>query len=357
MENFNLLDGSDTLKASRDTINNNLLSVRSLSSGAAFPTDNLSVGMLCYRTDLKRLYQYQENGSWSADIAMNINGNANTANIAGTAATANRATVADSCTGNSATATTAETCTGNSATATKLKSARNINEVAFDGTTDITIDVGVKTINAVSPDADGNIALQGLPVTHIPADSNLDDYTETGVYTCWLTDNAKSLTNNPMSEKSTGIILDVTEDGNNIFQKIYGTLVPGMYTRRRNNGSWNEWKKLYAEYATTIGDASTTKPAVVVTTYKSDSKGYRVWSDGFIEQWGTTSSIDANSHTVTLPKAFTSTNYHVNFVVVSATETKDGSYGHQITARTTTSFTVYDFLMNGMPVTWYACGF
>lgn len=167
MENFNLLDGSDTLKASRDTINNNLLSVRSLSSGTAFPTDNLSVGMLCYRTDLKRLYQYQENGSWSADIAMNINGNANTANSAGTAATANRATVADSCTGNSATATTAttaETCTGNSATATKLKSAININNVAFDGTKNINIPVGVKTVNGIEPSEDGDVVVAGVPI-------------------------------------------------------------------------------------------------------------------------------------------------------------------------------------------------
>ena len=161
MENFNLLDGSDTLKASRDTINNNLLSVRSLSSGTAFPTDNLSVGMLCYRTDLKRLYQYQENGSWSADIAMNINGNANTANSAGTA---NRAMVADSCTGNSATATTASACTGNSATATKLAVSRKINETSFDGTKDISINVGVKTVNGNAPSDNGNVDVAGVPV-------------------------------------------------------------------------------------------------------------------------------------------------------------------------------------------------
>ena len=151
MENFNLLDGSDTLKLSRDTINNNLLSVRSLSSGAAFPTDNLSVGMLCYRTDLKRLYQYQENGSWSADIAMNINGNANTANSAGKADTANRATVAES-------------CTGNSATATKLKSAISINSVAFDGTKNINIPVGVKTVNGIEPSEDGDVVVAGVPI-------------------------------------------------------------------------------------------------------------------------------------------------------------------------------------------------
>lgn len=167
MENFNLLDGSDTLKASRDTINNNLLSVRSLSSGTAFPTDNLSVGMLCYRTDLKRLYQYKEDGSWTADIAMSISGNANTANSAGSAANANHADTADTCTGNAATATTAETCTGNSATATALKTARNINGVSFDGSKNIDIPVGVKTVNGIEPDANGDVVVAGLPVGHI----------------------------------------------------------------------------------------------------------------------------------------------------------------------------------------------
>jgi hypothetical protein len=44
-----------------------------------------------------------------------------------------------SCTGNSATATSSGSCTGNSETATKLQTARTINGVAFDGTTDITI--------------------------------------------------------------------------------------------------------------------------------------------------------------------------------------------------------------------------
>lgn len=167
MENFNLLDGSDTLKASRDTINNNLLSVRSLSSGTAFPTDNLSVGMLCYRTDLKQLYQYTEAGSWTADIAMSISGNANTANSAGSAANAKHADTADTCTGNAATATTAGTCTGNSATATKLQTPKTINDVSFDGSENIDIPVGVMTVNGIEPDANGDVVVAGLPVGHI----------------------------------------------------------------------------------------------------------------------------------------------------------------------------------------------
>lgn len=47
MEQFQLLEGDRTLKASREQINNALSTVRSLSSGTAFPTTNLSDGMLC----------------------------------------------------------------------------------------------------------------------------------------------------------------------------------------------------------------------------------------------------------------------------------------------------------------------
>lgn len=162
MENFSLLKGTDTLKNSRETLNNNMMSLRSLSSGTAFPTDNLSEGMLCYRTDLKRLYQYQANGSWSTDVAMSISGNANTANSAGTAANADHADTADTadvCTGNAATATTAENCTGNSATASKLKSAVSINKVSFDGSKNIEIPVGVKTVNGIEPTADGDVVV------------------------------------------------------------------------------------------------------------------------------------------------------------------------------------------------------
>lgn len=50
--------GTDLVKNSRSTINNNIKTVGSNYSGTAFPTDNLLVGMTCYRTDRKELYIY-----------------------------------------------------------------------------------------------------------------------------------------------------------------------------------------------------------------------------------------------------------------------------------------------------------
>lgn len=57
-----------------------------------------------------------------------------------------------SCSGNAATATTAGACSGNAATATKLATARTINGVGFDGSTNITISTGPFSAGFTSSD-------------------------------------------------------------------------------------------------------------------------------------------------------------------------------------------------------------
>lgn len=55
------------------------------------------------------------------------------------------------------------------------------------------------------------------------------------------------------------------------------------------------------------------KPKAYVTeTHVSGTQGYRVWSDGFIEQWGkvTVSGEDTNN-TFTFQKPFKNTNYNI----------------------------------------------
>lgn len=55
------------------------------------------------------------------------------------------------------------------------------------------------------------------------------------------------------------------------------------------------------------------KPKAYVTeTWRSGTSGYRIWSDGFIEQWGKIHlSGEALYHTLTFEKAFKNTNYNV----------------------------------------------
>ena len=55
------------------------------------------------------------------------------------------------------------------------------------------------------------------------------------------------------------------------------------------------------------------KPKAYITeTWVSGTSGYRIWSDGFIEQWGKIHlSGEASYHTLTFKKAFKNTNYNV----------------------------------------------
>lgn len=140
MEQFTLLEGDHTLKDSRELINNALLTVRSLSAGDAFPTTDLSEGMLCYRTDLKRLYRLSdaEEGIWTDKLPADLDG---TADTAGAVAWANvtgkpSAYPAESHTHSYAGASSAG---GAATSAVKLATARTINGISFDGTKNITI--------------------------------------------------------------------------------------------------------------------------------------------------------------------------------------------------------------------------
>lgn len=55
-----------------------------------------------------------------------------------------------------------------------------------------------------------------------------------------------------------------------------------------------------------------TPTAYVTETHVSGTQGYRIWSDGFIEQWGKINLPGNTSyHTLTFKKAFKNTNYNV----------------------------------------------
>ena len=88
--------------------------------------------------------------------------------------------------------------------------------------------------------------------------------------------------------------------------------------------------------------------AVLVETYKSGETGYRKWSDGYIEQWGSTSSAQT---TVTLPKEMTTTTYSVTIAQRSANDT----WSTRITGRATTTFSVGGAYASG--IFWHVSGY
>ena len=176
MEQFRLLEGDRTLKASREQINDALLTVRSLSSGTTFPTTDLSDGMLCYRTDHGRLYQLADaaNNIWTDRIAMSIAGTANTAD---TIAWANIVGKPTAYPAEEHAHTYAGSLTeGGSATkAEALATPRTINGTPFDGTADITVTVPWSNIeNKPASYASADKLTTAHTINGIPFDGTAD---------------------------------------------------------------------------------------------------------------------------------------------------------------------------------------
>lgn len=101
------------------------------------------------------------------------------------------------------------------------------------------------------------------------------------------------------------------------------------------------------------------KPSAYVTeTRSSGSNRYRVWSNGFIEQWGLLNGSGGGG-TVTFPKQFSDTSYI--FVVASNEEGTTGQWFGWSTSKKTTS-SISSQIMGGAndgapKQSWYAAGF
>lgn len=93
------------------------------------------------------------------------------------------------------------------------------------------------------------------------------------------------------------------------------------------------------------------KPKAYVTeTHVSGTQGYRVWSDGFIEQWGkATVSGEDHDNTLTFQKPFKNTNYNIQ---TAAWRISDRHAC--VRSKTTTSVTIRSWSNDN---DWYAFGY
>lgn len=93
-----------------------------------------------------------------------------------------------------------------------------------------------------------------------------------------------------------------------------------------------------------------------LATFSKSANGYYKFTNGLIIQWGTTTTAD-NETTITLPTAFTSTNYAVSCTVIA----NNAAYQRTLkndNSRTTTAFTTYMSGVNGNSnFTWIAIGY
>jgi len=102
--------------------------------------------------------------------------------------------------------------------------------------------------------------------------------------------------------------------------------------------------------------ANTSEVAVVVESEESGYHGWRIWSDGWVEQWGATTVTAANAwQDVTLDKPYASNVYQV-VACTSGTTTSIGLCKvRDYSQNTTTKFGLCVNAANTV-VRWYACG-
>lgn len=98
--------------------------------------------------------------------------------------------------------------------------------------------------------------------------------------------------------------------------------------------------------------------AYITETWWSGPSGYRVWSDGYKEQWGIyIQGFGANrTAIVTLPKAFSNTDYNITESILAYTKPVGGDTTYGIISKSASGFLrEVDDYMDGFE--WKACGY
>ena len=207
----------------------------------------------------------------------------------------------------------------------------------------------VQKVNGVAPDSGGNVTID-IPEPVIASEAE-----------------AKAGTNNTkfMTPLRVAQAIDAL-DGN----PITGASISGKtITLTKKDGTkitlTTQDTAPFTGRATTIGGASTTKPAVIVETEMSGANWYRRWSDGWLEQGGVVNmpiSSATGQKTVTLLKAYKNTNY-VLTALPDLTNTDSASAHIELDVtyvnKTTTKFTLQGYLYDyssTADMNWYTCG-
>ena len=92
----------------------------------------------------------------------------------------------------------------------------------------------------------------------------------------------------------------------------------------------------------------------VVETWGSTNSKYRVWSDGFVEQWGLFYPKNEQDGTVSFPRPFSTTDY-IFVVAPNDAGTTMQPFGWGIRRKTTSS--IYSYITGVANSMWYAAGY
>lgn len=94
----------------------------------------------------------------------------------------------------------------------------------------------------------------------------------------------------------------------------------------------------------------------VVENYQNGTAFYRVWSDGFIEQWGRVLNLASQeARSINFLKPYSNTNYYVEATRQANNST--GSYTVSAFPSASSSFALWGNNHVACNVSWYACGY
>lgn len=286
-QQFNELQGSGLIKNDREKINQNFKAVASDFAGAAFPTNNLEVGMTCYRTDLKKLYRYlgtNNNSSpiWQLDTDLNI---------------VDKFVLTDS----KATQTEAETGTNDSKWMTPLKVLQAFKKM-FIKATQSEAEAGTDDTKVMTPLRVKQSIMKNAPAPTIATQQEAEAQANQN--------NTKMMT--PLRVYQAIVAYFTKFLAAAVFTGIVklGTGAIPADTANDNSVPSTSWVKKYVDKAIDSIVTSTAFKQHIVVSYNMGRNGYVKfgdWVGKLILQWGLTMrSIDDYNLTVTYPLAFSS---------------------------------------------------
>ena len=208
----------------------------------------------------------------------------------------------------------------------------SVNGVVPDENKNVTIDVGVKKVNDVAPDEDGNVVIE-------------DYVTGASISGKTITLNFKDGTSQTLTTQDTV----PTDYVSNL--AIRGKTITVTFKDGTTKTLTTQDTAPYTASATAIGGASATKPAVVVSSYRSGTSWWRKYSDGWVEQGGLVSGSGYNSVTISLHVVMKTTEYCAMSVAVGGGKVSSG-FG-DASNLTTSTFSSHQHGSHR----WYVCGY
>lgn len=279
-----------------------------------------------------------------------------TISINGIVANATNAAIAATCTGN---ATTATNATNHIALAISAHTASAITNVASGNISSLNVQaaideldsekvnisdiVAVKTASKILKlNSDGNLPTDiignATTATSFADSKNSNSFAPSGYGLGTTLPETMIKDNMPVScftvvspSSDPWALITSAMDSNNfaqITQQISGN---GIWARTKYKGTQNAWKQL-----------ATVDQIFGISSSGSGSGYYwRKWTNGDIEQWFTTGSINANNgYTVTFPIGFSSNVHYVNYIMVNCNRFSGGQSNP-----TVASISLNNFLM------------